>query len=699
MRGVDLPSVQASIHLPVSTLGSIETGEEGESTIPILLGIDTGGTYTDAVLLDDKRGVLGKAKALTTRFDLSVGIRGALEALLPDEPPEISAVSLSTTLATNAVVEGQGSPVCLILIGYEPYLLSDAGLEKILNHEDIVFIQGGHTPSGEEQAPLDMNEARQAILAHESRVAAFAVSGYFSVRNPTHELRVQRLVRELTNLPVTCGHELTSQLHAPRRALTVALNARLIPSLRQLIIAVQDTLAGLGIRAPLMVVKGDGSLIDANMALERPVETILSGPAASVVGARHLTNVDNVFVVDMGGTTTDIAALQGGQPVLNPGGAWVGGWQTMVEAIDDRTIGLGGDSEVRVDEDGGLRVGPRRVIPLSRLAQHYPTVVDVLRSQAQGNAETGAVGQYSGCFIMRQRPLEIERSSLTVAQREIWGILGDGPVPLSQILGGVKYPPLYHRLLDEMIGRGLIVASAFTPTDAVCVLGEYECGSLEAAKLGAALWAAQLNTDTGQFCKSVVRRVVEELGRAVVASALAEEGGLTLGSQDHVGRLLIDRALAANDEGFLSTAITVNRPLVAIGAPVAAYLPAVASKLGMNLCIPEHSEVASAIGAVAGEVVQIVRILIRPLHGAKAYRVHLPSEPSDFPCLEDAVVCAQEASRRLALGRASRAGAGLADVHTERHDRTVKGGGGWLEEIYLETEVVATAFGRMPLAV
>ncbi len=650
-------------------------------------------------MLDDKHRVLGKAKALTTKFDLSLGIRGALEALLPDPPLEISAVSLSTTLATNAVVEGQGSSICLILIGYDPYMLNDAGLERILNHEDIVFIQGGHKPNGEEEAPLDIDRARQAILAHKSRVAAFAISGYFGVRNPRHELQVQRMIREITGLPVTCGHELSTQLHAPRRALTAALNARLIPLLQQLIVAVQNTLTDIGIHAPLMVVKGDGSLISAKMALERPVETILSGPAASVIGARYLANVDSAFVIDMGGTTTDIAALRDGRPALNLNGAWVGGWQTMVEAIDDRTTGLGGDSEVRIDEAGELCVGPRQVIPLSRLAQHYPTVMDVLQRQVKVSTDGGAVDQYSARFIMRQRPLGIEQANLTSIQREIWETLGDGPVPLAQILGSVKYAPLYHRLLDEMIGHGLIVASAFTPTDAVLVLGQYKCGSLEAAELGAALWAAQLNTDVKQFCESVVRQVVEELGRAVIASALAEEGGLTLSSQDDVGRLLIDRALAADDKGTLATAITIKRPLVAIGAPVATYLPAVASKLGMNLCIPEHAEVASAIGAVAGEIVQIVRILIRPLNGAKFYRVHLPSEPRDFPRLEDAVECAQDASRQLALDRASRAGASLVDVHMERYDRTIKGGGGWLEEIYLETEVVATAFGRMPLAV
>ncbi len=111
-------------------------------------------------------------------------------------------------------------------------------------------------------------------------------------------------------MPVTCGHELTSNLHAPRRALTAALNARLIPYIEQLIASVRQILAEKQIHAPLMVVKGDGSLMDARVAIERPVETILSGPAASVVGARYLCGEGDVLVVDMGGTTTDIALVR-----------------------------------------------------------------------------------------------------------------------------------------------------------------------------------------------------------------------------------------------------------------------------------------------------------------------------------------------------------------------------------------------------
>jgi N-methylhydantoinase A/oxoprolinase/acetone carboxylase beta subunit len=657
----------------------------------IILGIDTGGSYTDAVVLDDERGVIGAAKALTTKHDLSVGIQNAVEAALPKPPPNIQLVSLSSTLATNAIVEEKGSPICLLLIGYNPDTVALAGLERVVANESIVFIQGGHTVTGEEQTPLDTNAARQAILTYAPYVAAFAISSYFGVHNPTHELRVKRLVRRLTGLPVTCGHELTTHLHAPRRALTVALNARLIPLLQELILGVREMLTIQGIRAPLMIVRGDGSLMEAKMALEQPVETILSGPAASVVGARYLCNVGDAFVIDMGGTTTDIVALHNDRPVLNLEGAWVGGRRTMIEAVDVHTTGLGGDSDVRLDETHNLCVGPRRVVPLSLLAVQYPAVLDVLQGQLGHHVDRDAVDKDKGRFVMRERPLGLEQSSITSTQQEIWELLNDGPVSVAQLLSGVKYSPIYRRCLDELVERGLVVISAFTPTDAVHVLGQYRCGSVEAAELGAALWAQRLGISGKEFCEQVVRQVIVQAGRAVIASALSEEGGLTLGSRDSVGHLFIDRALGADDGGAFSVTFSMRRSLIGIGAPVATYLPAVAVQLHAHLYIPEHSEVANAIGAAAGGVTQTVRILIRPLDGGNAYRAHLPFGVHNFQQLSDAVTYVKDAARRLARTRAHQAGSNLVQVHIEQHDRTAQVGS---ECLYIETEVVATAVGR-----
>jgi len=649
----------------------------------VLMGIDTGGTYTDAVLLDDERGVIGAAKALTTKHDLSQGIQNAVKAALPDPPPQIQLVSLSSTLATNAIVEGKGNPICLILIGYDPEILDLAELRRVVTNEALIFIQGGHTVTGEEQAPLDIAAARRAIETHAQSVAAFAISGYFSVHNPTHELRVKRLVRRLTGLPVTCGHELTTNLHAPRRALTAALNARLTPLLQQLILSVSQMLVSQGIHAPLMVVRGDGSLMSAKMALERPVETILSGPAASVVGARYLSNTGDSFVIDMGGTTTDIAKLHNGRPILNREGACVGNWQTMIEAVNVRTTGLGGDSEIRLDENNNLCIGPRRMIPLSLLAQQYPGVLDVLRGQLERGMGRDALNRDAGYFLLRGQPPKSEQSDFISAQQEILSLLKNGPVPMSQLLSGVKYPLAYRRPLDELIEYGFVIASAFTPTDAVHVLGKYRCGSLEAAELGAALWARRLGIGSEEFCERVVWQVIVQAGRTVIASALSEEGNLVLRSEDSVGRLFINRALDSDDGGSFSVT----------GAPATTYLPSVAEQLHTHLCIPEHAEVANAIGAVAGRVVQTVRILIRPLESGSAYRVHLPFGVRDFKRLADAVACAKYNARRLARDRAHWAGASTVKVHTEQHERSALIGGESGGKIFIDTEVTATAVG------
>ena len=167
------------------------------------------------------------------------------------------------------------------------------------------------------------------------------------MRNPEHERRLRKLVNSLTDKPVTCGHELASQLDAPRRALTVALNASLIPYIDELIRAIQTILGEYRISAPLMMVKGDGSLISAELALSRPVETILSGPAASVMGATLMHRQDNAIIADMGGTTTDIAIVTQGQPVVSAKATVIGEWRPMIEAVRVFSVGLGGDSEAR----------------------------------------------------------------------------------------------------------------------------------------------------------------------------------------------------------------------------------------------------------------------------------------------------------------------------------------------------------------
>jgi N-methylhydantoinase A/oxoprolinase/acetone carboxylase beta subunit len=657
----------------------------------VALGIDTGGTYTDAVLVDHASGqVLARAKALTTRHDLSVGIGQAVAAVFDEQamsPAEVDLVALSTTLATNAIVEGQGSPVCLLLIGYDPALIQQYGFERDLVTRDVVYLRGGHDGMGNEAEPLDEAAAREAILARCDRVEAFAISGYFGVRNPAHELRVRALVEELTALPVTCGHELTTRLNAVRRATTTSLNARLIPLLRELITTVRRTLNEQGITAPLMVVKGDGSLVRAEWAMQRPIETILSGPAASVVGAWHLAGRHDVWVVDVGGTTTDIAVLHDGRPRLNPEGAQVGEWRTMVEAVDVHTVGLGGDSQVHLNSKGRLVIGPRRVVPLCLLASEHPRVVDELQRQVGTRQRESLAGQ----FVLAQRRTT---HALSDRDQDLMRHLAAGPQSVSSLVEKLHYGALVRGQIESLEARGLVLWAGFTPTDALHVLRRFERWDAEASRLGAELLAAQTDLSPEAFCERVVADVSNRVTTELISKVLSDEATLPDWEREPSAAALLARAMGNVPGSDLDCQLRLRQPVVAVGAPVEAYLPRVARQLCTELVIPHHAEVANAVGAVAGGVVQQLRVMIRPLNAEQHFRLHLPDGVRDFATVEESVAYAQQIVPTRLKALARQAGAEQIEVQTIRVDRNVPAMAGWGQHVYLGTELTFKAVGR-----
>ncbi len=668
----------------------------------IALGIDTGGTFTDAVLVDHDSGqVLAGAKALTTRHDLSLGIEGAINDVFaaaermqtPVAADDVNLVALSTTLATNALAEGQRGAVCLLLIGYDVELMASFGFGKELATDDVVYVRGGHDAMGNEVAKLDEDALRQAILKRRKTVEAFAVSGYFGVRNPAHELRVQALVEELTCLPVTCGHDLTTRLDAVRRATTVALNAHLILPLRELILSVEHTLRARGITAPLMVVKGDGSLVRSDWAIRRPIETILSGPAASVVGAWHLAGRRDMWVVDVGGTTTDIAALRDALPLLNEDGASVGGWRTMIEAVDVRTTGLGGDSRVRYDASGTLHIGPRRVIPLSLLASDHPSVTEHLQRMVA--LPPGRRPDDAGDFLVAGRQADMILDS---DDREVLNRLRSGPLAVSYLTGEMTRGWLLSRRIKDLEARGLARRAGFTPTDALHVLGQFTRWNAAAARLGATLMATESGLAIDDMCQDVVRAFSRRVSTELVTKILEDEATKSGHNGDMAANVLLVKALASVTDDNLSCALTLHRPLVAIGAPVSAYMPDVAAHLHTELVIPPFADVANAVGAVAGGVVQRLRVLINPIDEGAVLRAHMPDGVHDFESLDAAVAYAGEIAFPQVEEMARQAGAEQIEVRMERTDQrapTARGGG---EDIYLGTELTFTAVGRPSMA-
>ncbi|MSX92767.1 MAG: hydantoinase/oxoprolinase family protein, partial [Actinobacteria bacterium] len=373
----------------------------------MLLGIDTGGTYTDAVVFDEHDGtVVATAKSPTTHHDLSIGICGAIDAVLEAAgvlAERIELVSLSTTLATNALVEGKGRSVGAVIIGFDGEVLERAGLGEALGDDPAVILVGGHDPHGAEVAPLDLQRLADEVAAIAGAVEAFAVTAQFSVRNPAHELAAADVIRRVTGKPVTLSHHLSARLNGPKRAVTAVLNARLISIIDGLVRTTEAALLDRGIHAPVMVVRGDGSLVSAGFVRDRPIETILSGPAASLVGAAYLTGLADAVISDIGGTTTDIAVLRGGVPIVSAEGATVGGHRTMVSAVAMHTHGLGGDSHVRHDEralGASLRLGPRKVVPVCQLAVDEPQLVHAMFDR---QLQSTMPGEMDGILLIAER--------------------------------------------------------------------------------------------------------------------------------------------------------------------------------------------------------------------------------------------------------------------------------------------------------
>ena len=556
------------------------------------LGIDTGGTFTDAVLLGEDDAVVAKAKAATTHGALHEGLEAAARRVMAGrDAAAVRLVSISTTLATNALAEGRGGRVGLVAIGFSDRDLERADLAPALDGGPLVSIVGGHGPAGHEAAPLDLL-ALDAALPRLRAAEAVAVAGLFAVREPSHERRVMARLREATGLPVTASHELSAKLNGPRRALTTVLNARLLPLVADLLAAVDEVVRSLGIRAPVTVVRGDGGLMGRDFAATRPVETILSGPAASLVGAAHLAGADggpvDAFVCDVGGTTSDIGRLDGGRPRIAAEGARVSGWSTMVEAVAMDTFALGGDSEVGATEHlaPAVTLGPRRAVPVSFAADHA-----ALDRQLAADRPDALDGR----FAVRVGAVAGEGAERDLLERM------DGVTALDRLFRSRSE----RAVMDRLVRRGLARFVAFTPTDALHVLGRLDLGDAAAARKAATLWARQrdragrpLAQGPDEAAERVIAAVRRRMGECLLEAAWNAEGRA---GAERVASPVVQECLDGAS-GAVAASLRLDRPVIGLGAAAAAFLPAAARLAGGEAIVPDHADIANAIGAVVGEI-------------------------------------------------------------------------------------------------
>lgn len=659
-----------------------------------VLGIDAGGTFTDiALVCPESSKVIAAIKTPTNHADMVTTIENGLKLILDQVSPEqIQAINLATTHATNAIVENKIRRCGLVVIGYDPDSVEEY---KSLNKfgTDLVYqVAGGHDPKGNELNQFDEQAFIKICKNLPNDVESLAVSSYFSVRNPSHELRAKEIISSINrSIYVTCGHEIASDLNALKRATTAALNAGLIPIVMSLLDSVEKVCQSLGLYLPITIVRGDGTLVNSDWARMHPIETVLSGPAASAIGAGFLsTDLKDSFsyVVDIGGTTTDIILLnRDGKPTLGTEGTTVGGHKTLVKSIDIFTLGLGGDSHVRIGNDRKINIGPKRVRPLCSTALQTPGIKEMLQDLLING--------------IQQEPLIVfsegknNNGSLSDFAQRTLDMLKDGPCTASRLIQKERSPHMAMLQLDEMEQRGFVSYAGFTPTDALHALEQLDKWDAEASRLGAQVFLNGTNKSIETFCS----KVCSTFSRLVATNVLKKSMIRGLGDIESEGEAqrVIDLTLSHPNNNNNLPRLDINASLIGLGAPSWAFIKEAADTIYQKSAVPDNAGVGGAVGAAVGTFSFLYVVLITPLPNG-LYRSHLPTGVEDFECLDMAIHNSNELMQRWITGRAQQAGAVDPSIKIQRKDEEAIIAGGtlkvhlWTELLYEVTDKLVSSY-------
>ena len=394
----------------------------------MIIGLDVGGTHTDVVLLN-RQGVVRDIKVLTDAANLYNTVLEGLESIMAGVDPEtVKRVVLSTTLTTNAIVQNKIPDVGMIVS-------SGPGIDPRHFQTNAHFypVSGSIDHRGREVEPVDTGEIKRVSQELSARgIRHLGVVGKFSVRNPAHELQIKAHLGDAFE-KVFLGHLISGQLNFPRRIATAYLNASVYPVHKEFFEAVQQSLEAKGLTMPIRILKADGGNMNFASSIEFPGQTILSGPSASVMGAiGYAADTGDSLVLDIGGTTTDMTVLMDGVPLLAPLGISIGGYRTLIRSLDTRSIGVGGDSLVRLSGKR-IEVGPERLGPAMAYGGPVPTPTDalfVLHKMENGDREKAVQGIKP---IATALGLPVEAAADKIFERACRKILKEADIMLERL--------------------------------------------------------------------------------------------------------------------------------------------------------------------------------------------------------------------------------------------------------------------------
>jgi N-methylhydantoinase A/oxoprolinase/acetone carboxylase beta subunit len=660
------------------------------------IGIDTGGTYTDAVVYDfETRKILDSSKALTTRDDLSRGILEALDQLDPQLLQRAGMVALSTTLATNACVEGKGGRAKLLFIGIDKKTVDWVGREAGLTDPEVIWCLDARTSIDGRvcEAPDWEQFLKDSEDWFRDADALAVVALNASSNGAVLEKEALSAIEARHPIPVIAGHELFSDLDAIKRGASALLNGRLIPVLAEFLEAIRRSLKARNLDVPVAIVRSDGSLMSERFTGVRPVETILCGPAASIVGGQALSGEREAVIVDMGGTTTDIALIRDGNAVKATSGILIGAWHTFVKGVYVETLGLGGDSAVRLDKSGALTIESRRVIPLSMAASRWPGVKPSLQKLLSAR-EKHSLPLHEFFALVK----DIEGNpGFSEEEKRFCRALQDGPLiyeDAARALGRDLYSLDVQRLERE----GVVIRAGLTPTDVMHLRGDFAAFDREVALLGAQFVSNSAGTNPAALGDWVYGEIKRKLYLSIAGMLIRED--MPSFHKAGVGQGLtrfLNRAwqMSKSPSGGTRFQVLTDSTLVGVGAPIHLFLPDVARALGAKCAVPKLAGVANALGAVAGNVAAESAAIIRPWNEG-LFQVLGTRESVEAENLEEATRLAREIAERGARLEAARRGA-AGELVVRFEEKPLVSQTGYGSDVFIEAKVTATAIGKLGL--
>ena len=533
----------------------------------MIIGLDVGGTHTDVVLLGNE-GLINEVKVSTNPADLFNTVLSGLHKITEGvNPDQINRMVLSTTLTTNAIVQKDIPPVGMIVSG-GPGI--DPELYRTNSH--YVTVAGFIDHRGREIEPVNPKEIKKiGKRLKKEGIRNVGVAGKFSVRNPAHELAIGEILSPLFD-KVFLGHHISGNLSFPRRIATTYLNTAVYPVHKEFFAAVKKSLEKKGLRVPIRILKADGGNMNFESSIDFPTQTILSGPAASVMGSIAFAPEEEAcLVLDIGGTTTDMSILIDQVPLLNPKGIVMGGYKTLIRSLETYSTGLGGDSEVRL-VGGQIRVGPHRIGAAMAYGGPVPTPTDalvILGKIQEGDREKAEAGLMP---MAKELGLSLEETARRIFDHTCRKILDEAAGMIERI----NAKPVYtvHEMLEgyQVRPRKMLVLGgpALHFAKYLEEISDYKVGVVPRWKVANAIGAALARTtcevtvfaDTEQgmatapqenFCQTVNKGFTKD-DAVKTATDLLREKALKRGANpDHLDVEIIEEQQFNMVRGFYTS--------------------------------------------------------------------------------------------------------------------------------------------------